>query len=121
MERPTAETCLFVGISGMNISLMPFHNRRIMEDYSEPFSTQFLLKVPYAGRLLEWEVIFNEEDLGFAPDFDFRDDYFLADPTLEVLENNVPSLVKWNLQNPKTLITVLREFLNLYKKIQVSW
>lgn len=103
----------------MNLSLAPFPNRRIIKDYSEPYSHRFLLKVPYAGRFLEWEIIFNEEDLTFGPDFDFRDD-FLADPNLELLVNNIPSLGRWDLQNPKALITVLKEFISYYKKIQVN-
>lgn len=103
----------------MNISLAPFPNRRILEDYSEPYSNKLLLKVPYAGRLLEWEVIFNEEDLRFAPDFDFRDD-FLIDPNLELLVNNIPGLARWDLHNPKALITVLKEFISFYRKIQVN-
>lgn len=104
----------------MNISLVPFPNKRIVEDYIEPYANQFLLKVPYAGRLLEWEIIFNEEDYRFAPDFDFRDEYFFADPSLEILVNNIPTLAKWDLQDPKALITVLREFIVFYRRIQVS-
>lgn len=108
-----------IGVSGMNISLVPFPNKRRTLDHEEPFSSQFLLKVPYGGRLLEWEVIFNEEDFGFAPDFDFRDEYFLADPNLEIIVNNVPSLAKWDIENPKALIGVLKEFVMFYRKIQV--
>lgn len=104
----------------MNLDLLPFLNKRIAEDDTEFYSYQFLLKVPYAGKLLEWEVIFNQEDYEFAPDFDFRDEYFLADPDLDVLVKNVPSLIEWNLQNPKALITVLREFIQFYRKEQVA-
>lgn len=103
----------------MNISLVPFPNQRIVEDPSELYLNQFLLKVPYAGKLLEWEVIFNEEDLKYAPDFDFRDEHFLSDADLDVLVNNIPTLAKWDLQNPRALITVLREFIDFYRKKQV--
>lgn len=103
----------------MNISLVPLSNKRIIEDFGESFSYQFLLKLPYAGRLLEWVVIFNEEDIGFAPDFDFRDDSFLSDPDVDMLIANVPSLADWNLENPKALITVLKEFISYYRKAQV--
>lgn len=110
----------FKGISGMNISLVPFPNKRITKDYYEPYAYQFLLKVPYAGRLLEWEIIFNEEDFGFAPDFDFRDEHFFADPSLDMLCDTVPTLAKWNLQDPKALITVLREIISFYRRSQVG-
>lgn len=80
-----------------------------------------MLEIPYAGKLLEWEVLFSEEDCTFAPDFDFRDEYFLADPTVAVLTNNVPSLANWRAENSKALINVIREFHGLYKKTQVSF
>lgn len=110
----------FKGISGMNIGLVPFPNKRITEDCYELYSYQFVIKIPYAGKLLEWEVMFNEEDIGFAPDFDFRDEHFLAYPSLETMCSNIPTLAQWNLQNPKALITVLKELVNFYRKKQVG-
>lgn len=104
----------------MNIVLAPFLNKRTVENYGTPFCNHFLLRIPYASKQLEWEIIFNEEDYTFAPDFYFRDEHFLSDPDYDVIMNNVPSLVQWNLKNPKSLITVLRELVTFYKKIQVS-
>lgn len=80
----------------------------------------FIIKIPYAGKRLKWEVIFDPENFFFAPDFDFNDDQFLNNPDYEMIANNVPSLVDWNLKDPKALSQVLNEFISLYKKLQVS-
>lgn len=100
----------------MNISLVPRRNERLHDAYCN----NFVVKLPLAGKLLEWEVVFNEDDYEFAPDFFFQDEYFLADPTADVLLKNVPSLLEWNLHNSKSFKLVVCEFLNLYKRFQVS-
>lgn len=81
----------------------------------------FIIKIPYAGKQLKWEVIFDPEDFYFAPDFEFNDDQFLNSPDYEMIASNVPSLVNWNLKDPKALSQVLNEFISLYKKLQVNF
>lgn len=69
---------------------------------------------------MKWEILFDPEDFDFAPDFDFNDEHFLDDPDYDIIKNNIPSLVNWNLKNPKILTQVLNEFILLYKKLQVE-
>lgn len=103
----------------MNISLIPLmRNERLHDPHS--YCNNFVVKLPLAGKLLEWEVVFNEEDYEFAPDFFFQDEFFLTDPTADVLLRNVPSLLEWNLHNSKSFKLVICEFLNFYKRLQVS-
>ncbi|VEN49709.1 unnamed protein product [Callosobruchus maculatus] len=83
-------------------------------------SADFIIKVPYAGKKLKWDILFDPDDFTFPPDFDFNDDCFLADPDLEILEQNAPSLENWNLDNPKMLAIILNEFLEYYKKLQIE-
>lgn len=74
------------------------------------------IRVPYGGKKLSWDIIFDPEDMYQVPDFDFNDDDFLNYTNLETLIERVPSLVNWDLRNPKTLTSVLSEFLRLYKE-----
>lgn len=76
--------------------------------------------MPFAGKRLKWELFFDPEDYGYPPDFIFNDDNFLENPEHETINNNIPSLVNWNLKNPNNLSQVLNEFLLLYKNMQVS-
>lgn len=110
---------IIVGLSDITVNDIIIHTNHIImkEDNAEHF--HFLIKVPYAGKRLKWEIIFDPEDFDFAPDFDFNDDNFLENPDHNIIEDNVPSLLNWNLTDPKILSQVLNEFLLLYKKIQV--
>lgn len=80
--------------------------------------TNFVVCIPFAGKILNWEIIFNDEDLSLAPDFDFIDDEFLLDPDIDVIETDVPSLANWDIEDSKGLVAVIKEFLVLYKKYQ---
>lgn len=105
-------------ISLNDISLIP--NKIVNEDSTlEIF--HFIIKVPYAGKRLKWEILFDPEDFEFAPDFDFNDDHFLENPDHDTIEEYIPSLANWNVRNPKILSQVLNEFLSLYKKLQVNY
>lgn len=105
----------------MVISVLPTQNQRISQGQeSVPHCNHFFLKIPFAGKQLEWEVIFDEDDYEFAPDFDFHDDSFLADPTVDEIINNIPSLKSWSLENSKSLVSVVQDFFMYYKKYQVS-
>lgn len=99
-----------------DISLIP---SKIVNEENVTEYFHFIIKVPYAGKRLKWELLFDPEDFDFAPDFIFNDDHFLENPEYETIKNNIPSLMNWNLRNPKILSQVLNEFLFLYKELQV--
>ncbi|CAH1996452.1 unnamed protein product [Acanthoscelides obtectus] len=80
----------------------------------------FIIKIPYAGKKLKWDIFFDPEDFTFPPDFDFNDDYFLANPDIEMIEKHIPNLGNWNLDNPKMLAIILKEFLEYYKQLQIE-
>lgn len=79
-----------------------------------------LIKIPYAGKRLSWQLIFSPEHWRFACDFDFNDELFLDYLTNEMLKENVPSLVNWSLKSRETLTTTLNELLVLYKKFHIE-
>lgn len=101
-----------------DISLIP---TKIVHEESTLDNFHFIIKVPYAGKRLKWEILFDPEDFEFAPDFDFNDDHFLENPDNDTIEEYIPSLVNWDVKNPKILSQVLNEFLSLYKKLQVYY
>lgn len=68
---------------------------------------------------MKWEVIFDPSTPWFAPDFRFDDECFLSNIDEEYLENKVPSLAKWNENDPKSLSNVIAELIELYKIHQV--
>lgn len=83
-------------------------------------SHTFELEIPFAGTYLKWDVIFSNEDLKFAPDFDFVNDQFLTDPDIDVIEKDIPALYHWNIDEPECLYNVVKQILCLYKKYQVD-
>lgn len=110
-----------IGLLEMDICIVPLQNQQIIQGYENIIHcNNFILKIPFAGKHLEWEVIFDEEDYEFAPDFNFHDNGFLADPTVDEIIDNIPSLKTWNLKNSKSLVSVVQEFLTYYKKFQAS-
>lgn len=80
----------------------------------------FCISVPYAGKNLEWEIIFNPYDFSIVPDFNFNDNTFLSEANIDYITENIPSWYSWNLREPTALLSILNEFLDLYKKKQVS-
>ncbi|XP_044271897.1 BRISC and BRCA1-A complex member 2-like [Tribolium madens] len=83
-------------------------------------SYSYAVKVPYASKRLNWELIFSPEDTKFAPDFNFNDDSFHLAYDIDSVVANVPSLEQWNVHDPKSLFTVLKQFVGLYKKQQLE-
>lgn len=108
----------FLGLSSVKLADVTVHANSLIEG-NKRINYHFQIKIPYAGKFLKWDIIFDPEDFYFTPDFDFNDDDFLPDPDFRMIANCVPSLKDWNLKNPKALAQVLNEFLMLYKKIQV--
>lgn len=86
----------------------------------EGAESQFRVVLPYCSKKLKWEVLFDSTSPWFAPDFRFDDDSFLMNIDENVLEERVPSLAKWNENDPKALSNVLSELINLYKLYQVN-
>lgn len=80
----------------------------------------FTLSIPYAGNTICWEIMFSSRDSKFLPDFIFNDDGFLSNVNLvKFLKTNVPSWANWNSHNSKSLLNLIKEFMDLYKKYQV--
>ncbi|EFA10575.1 BRISC and BRCA1-A complex member 2 [Tribolium castaneum] len=87
---------------------------------NQSYGYSYTIKVPYASKRLNWELIFCPEDLKFAPDFNFNDETFYLAYDINSIIENVPSLEQWNVYDAKSLITVLKQFLSLYKKQQLE-
>lgn len=79
----------------------------------------FCINIPYAGRTLNWEVIFDPENYSELPDFEFNDNTFLPEPDIDYIAEHVPSWDAWDLTDSQSLLNILNEFLVLYKKAQV--
>ncbi|CAH1112094.1 unnamed protein product [Psylliodes chrysocephalus] len=122
LRKNIEELCLRSTIGFLPINLedivLNTNNHSVDKDILSNF--HFLLKVPYAGKRLKWEVIFDPENFNFAPDFDFNDEEFLSYPDVDRVSENVPSWKNWNIKNPKSLAQVLNEFLILYKNYQIE-
>ncbi|KAK9737372.1 Brain and reproductive organ-expressed protein (BRE) [Popillia japonica] len=108
-----------IGISGMRpqINLPP---SKLDFGYNTNMGNTFILNIPYAGKNLQWEVIFNDEDPTFAPDFDILNDTFLSDPAIDTISKHLPSLLNWDVKNSKCLVNVIQEMIALYKREQIE-
>jgi hypothetical protein len=106
----------------IGLSALTLNDISPTKQYTENDSTYsyyYTLKIPYAGKRLSWELIFDPEDMTFAPDFNFNDDSFYMSNDLELVSENLPSLANWNVNDPNALTTVLKELLCLFKKQQL--
>lgn len=81
---------------------------------------RFSLSIPYAGKKLTWNVLFNSLCPELGPDFIFDDDTFLADPDLDTIVTHVPSLARWDVTNYDALLMVIVELLLYYKQHQID-
>lgn len=89
--------------------------------FTEGTESQFRLVLPYCSKKLKWEVIFDTSTPWFAPDFRFDDESFLNNLDEDFLEEKIPSLLKWNENDPTALSGVISEMLSLYKIHQVGY
>lgn len=80
----------------------------------------FKLAIPYAGFTLVWEVRFDSNCPEQAPDFLFDDDSFTLFLDAELVSERVPSLDRWNIEDPECLSSVVQELLNLYTTYQLQ-
>ncbi|KAG8231629.1 hypothetical protein J437_LFUL011470 [Ladona fulva] len=92
----------------------------IGEDKIGPCGDRFKLIIPFAGQQITWNVVLDALNPHFPPDFAFDDPSFLACPEPDFLEEHVPSLLNWNSENPKALLMVVEELLDLYRKHQIN-
>ncbi|XP_046753297.1 BRISC and BRCA1-A complex member 2-like isoform X2 [Diprion similis] len=67
---------------------------------------RFYLSIPYAGKTISWNVLFNSLCPELSPDFLFDDDSFLADPDLNSIVTHVPSLASWDVTNDDALLMI---------------
>ncbi|XP_047020124.1 BRISC and BRCA1-A complex member 2-like [Helicoverpa zea] len=87
---------------------------------SDGGESQIRIVLPYCSKKLKWEIIFDATAPWFAPDFRFDDDSFLMNVDEQFLEEKVPSLAKWNENDPKALSDVISELINVYKLYQIK-
>uniref|UniRef100_V5H019 BRISC and BRCA1-A complex member 2 n=1 Tax=Anoplophora glabripennis TaxID=217634 RepID=V5H019_ANOGL len=122
LRKNIEELCLRsqIGLGSVSLRDISILSNRYSSEEDILSNYHFMIKIPYAGKQLKWEVIFDPENFYFAPDFDFNDDQFLNNPDYEMIANNVPGMVDWNLKDPKALSQVLNEFVSLYKKLQIE-
>ncbi|CAG9861206.1 unnamed protein product [Phyllotreta striolata] len=90
----------------------------IKYDLDQNFHLVF--KIPYAGKKLKWEIIFDPEEYEFAPDFDFNDEEFMSYFSIETTFENSHAWKNWNVKNPESLSRLINEFLVVYKKYQIE-
>ncbi|KAG5885729.1 hypothetical protein JTB14_000652 [Gonioctena quinquepunctata] len=123
LRKNIEELCLRskIGLSGVTLNDISIPTTGILDDDDILNNYHFIIKVPYAGKHLKWEILFDPEDFYFPPDFDFNDDdHFLAFPDLDDITNNIQAWKNWDLHNPQALSSVLNQFLDLYKKQQIE-
>lgn len=81
----------------------------------QPSGDRFKVIVPYGGQTLTWEVIFDQTYPEDPPDFIFgiedTDDFC---PDIE----DVKSILEWDHRNPRALLLVIEELLQLYRQYQ---
>ena len=110
------ECSLLIKIAGLCKTKVDFER---VSGNSEGGDCQIRIVLPYCSKKLKWEIIFDGTAPWFAPDFRFDDDSFLMNVEEEILEEKLPSLSKWNENDPKALSNVISEMINLYKIHQV--
>lgn len=105
-----------------NISLCG-NNLRIIEYGSsantlanDPCLDRFKIAIPYAGKTLLWEILFNQEKSFLPPDFIFGADDIEFMPDIE----NLKSLINWDVDCKSCLSQVLKELLSEYLNYQIS-
>ncbi|XP_018327636.1 BRISC and BRCA1-A complex member 2-like [Agrilus planipennis] len=108
-----------IGLFPINIKIQPLDNKMYQEDQKLNYKDYFKVDIPYAGKTLTWEMIFNNEDYEFAPDFAFDDQKFLNDPDIDVIEKYLPSLANWDVKRCQSLANVIKELITLFKSHQI--
>ncbi|XP_046848390.1 BRISC and BRCA1-A complex member 2-like [Xenia sp. Carnegie-2017] len=77
---------------------------------------RFTLRIPYGGTKLNWEVLFNGHEPHLPPDIIFDD----ADADFEPKLEEMLSLQCWNPEDHGSLMAVIKELLEQYKKHQLE-
>ncbi|XP_063921724.1 BRISC and BRCA1-A complex member 2-like [Zophobas morio] len=107
-----------IGLS--SLSLNDITPTKQFTDEDSSYSYYYTVRIPYAGKRLSWELIFDPNDLTFAPDFNFNDETFRLSTEIEAVVKNVPTLISWNVTNSGCLTSLLNEFVNLFKIQQLE-
>jgi len=87
----------------------------VYNDSNEPYSDRFTLKIPYCGKFLQWEVIFDGKQPNVPPDFVLEEgqEHF-------VNMANINSIPKWNPTNKHALLDIVLDIIELYKQYQLK-
>lgn len=102
-----------IGICAGNVRLKDIQSGSFSLQ-KKPCGDRFKLVIPYAGLSVTWEIVFFGSASNFPPDFLFDDDSF--EPDLESIE----SLNNWKNDDSKSLLRVVQELMESYRKHQVS-
>ncbi|XP_063922022.1 uncharacterized protein LOC135136593 [Zophobas morio] len=107
----------YIGISPFsfeNIEYKPIFRQ-------DKYCFYYSLKVRYCTFYLHWDVIFDPLRLNDVPDFIFHNDFFQFYTTKEeFLTRYVPSRDQWDVNNAFSLLTLLIEFHDLYRRVCVA-
>ncbi|GLV42015.1 hypothetical protein CBL_05026 [Carabus blaptoides fortunei] len=109
-----------IGICAGNIQIIRTISSKYEDINAPKFANRFTLSVPFAGQFLDWDVIFSNDNLNFVPDFDFGDDRFICNFDSETIIEHASSLANWNSENPKSLLIILKQLIEMYKKYQIK-
>lgn len=117
----------FVGTIDNDIRISDYTTGRPCVEYcsSQPTSNdvgdRFRMKIFYAGKALNWDVIFNSLSPEEPPDFNLNDDNFMRTISVDCLEKFVPSLNNWKSDDASSLKNVITELVSCYRKYHVSF
>lgn len=79
---------------------------------------EILLELPFADQQLRWQFSFDMENLDKPPDI-LDEDSFFENQTIDIVKEMVPSLGNWKASDPKSLLTLILELLDLYQATQI--
>ncbi|KAL0275155.1 UNVERIFIED_CONTAM: hypothetical protein PYX00_003105 [Menopon gallinae] len=105
------------GLQGAHAEIRNVESGSIITKREKNIGDRFLLIITYCATKLMWQVLMCPHDLTEPPDFIMQDD-FLANVDVRVIESQVPSLAHWQPTDPKCLLNVVLELLQLYKQYQ---
>lgn len=106
------------GLQGAKAEIRNVESGNIFTRRDKNNGDRFLLIITYCTTRLTWQVIMCPHDLNVPPDFIMQED-FLTNMDVSIIESQVPSLAYWQASDPKSLLNVVLELLQLYKQYQV--
>ncbi|XP_044757648.1 BRISC and BRCA1-A complex member 2-like isoform X2 [Coccinella septempunctata] len=121
--HPCLREMFYKLFTSCGITLRPFMERESLNKLTlsdSKYTYAYRLHVPYATRILLWDIIFNPHDLTSAPDFDFNDEAFEEFIHRNNIMKYVPDWVHWNIKNTASLELVTQGFIKLFTEFQVN-